>query len=219
MDVVTIIGNVEHMYKNVRYKLLQVDDTYYLLDMDRLAWSIVFPFIYWFVPHPVYQIDKATYESLKIPDEQRGGRIWGVLAIAGISVPLGRLIGSISDQYIDAMPYVFMMIMFIVFIDISICIRLFVHCSSNRKMNNRIRLDTMPKRNIKIRPTIIGFFKAFLLYFSFLGISIFAGFLYVELKDFLAGVCFAWLVTFSLLSNTFIIPPGSVKVTYLKDDN
>jgi len=44
--VVPIIGKVEHMYKNVRFKLLQVDDTYYLLDMDRLAWSIVFPFIY-----------------------------------------------------------------------------------------------------------------------------------------------------------------------------
>ena len=214
-----IVGNVEHMFKNVRYKLLQVDNKYYLLDMDRLVWSIVFPFIYWFVPHLVYQIDKANYESLKIPDEQRGGRIWGVLAIAGISVPLGRLIGSISDQYIDAMPYVFMMIMFIVFIGISICIRLFVCRSNNRKMNNRIRLDMTPKRHIKIRPTIVGFFKAFLMYFSFLGLSIFAGFLYVELKDFLAGVCFVMFVSLFSLTNTFIIPPGSVQVTYLKDNN
>ena len=99
------------------------------------------------------------------------------------------------------MPYVFMMIMFMVFFVISGCIRVFVHRSSNRKMNNRIKLDMTPKMHIKIRPTIVGFFKAFIMYFSFLGISIFAGFLYVELKDFLAGLGFAWLMSLFLLTN------------------
>jgi len=216
---VTIIGKVEHMFKNVRYKLLQVDDTYYLVDMDRLVWSIAFPFIYWFIPHPVYQIDEATYESLKIPDEQKRGRLWKIFTATGISVPLGRFLAYITYQYIDGMQYVFTMIMFVVFIVISICVRIFVHRASKRKINTTVRLDTTPKRVIKIKPTMVGFFKAFYLYFLFLGVSIFIGVIYVVIKDLLLGIGFAWLLFLFLLTNTAIIPEGSVKVKYLKDNN
>ena len=213
----TIVGNLEFLFKNVRYKLLRVKDEYYLLDMDRLAWSIVFPFIYWFVPHPVYRIDEATYEKLKVPGEKRRSIMSAVLFITGVSIPLGRFLGFISDRYLVPIPNVFTMVMFIVFIAISICGRLYVHCSSKRKINNTIRLDTTPKRSIKIRPTIVGFIKAFYMYFLFLGICLLGGYLYIEFKDFLAGVSFAVLLCVGLLANTAIIPEGSVKVTYLKD--
>jgi len=214
---VTIVGNLEFLFKNVRYKLIQVGDTYYLVDMDRVIWSIAFPFIYWFIPHPVYQIDEDTYDSLKMPDEQKRGRMWKVLTATGISIPLGRSLASITDQYVDSMQYVFTMVMFIVFIVISICGRFYVHRSSNRKINTTISLDTSPKRSIKIRPTMVGFIKAFYLYFLFLGVSILIGFLYLEIKDLLLGIGFAWIVFLFLLTNTAIIPAGSVKVTYLKD--
>jgi len=215
---VTIVGNLEFLFKNVRYKLLRVKDEYYLLDMDRLAWSIVFPFIYWFVPHSVYRIDEATYEKLKVPGEKRRSIMSVVLFIMGVFIPLGRFLGFISDRYLVPIPYVFTMVMFIVFIVISICGRLYMHRSSKRKINNTIRLDTTPKRSIKIRPTIVGFIKAFYMYFLFLGICLLAGYLYIEFKDFLAGICFVMFVSLFLLTNTYIIPPGSVKVSHFKDN-
>src|SRR5699024_8878223 len=119
-----MINTLEHVFKNKRYKLLHVDGAYYIYDADRLMWSSVFPFIYWFIPHPVYQIDQATYEKLKMPDEEKRSRTWLIVLVLGISVPLGRVLASFTDQYVDAMPYVFMTIMFVIFIATSVSCRL-----------------------------------------------------------------------------------------------
>jgi len=212
-----IVSTLEHVFKNIRYKLLQVDDEYYIYDADRLLWSIAFPFMHWFNPHTVYQIDKNTYEELKTPKEEKRSKTWLIVLILGVSVPLGRMLASFTDQYVDAMPYVFMTIMFAIFIAISVGLRILLHHSRRRKINNIIELESLSKKVIRIRPIKIGsYIQALFVYFFFLGLSLFAGFLYVELKDFLAGVCFAVFMLMFLLTNTSIIPEGSVKITTIK---
>ena len=216
--MVIIINTLEHVFKNIRYKLLHVDDKYYIYDADRLMWSSVFPFIYWFIPHTVYQIDKATYEKLQIPDEKKRSKSWLIVLVLGVSVPLGRVLASFTDQYVDAMPYVFMTIMFVIFIAISVSFRLLLHRSRKRKIHHKTELNELSKQEIKIRPaTLGGYFQALFLYFFFLCLSVFAGFLYAELQDFLAGICFAVFVFMFLLTNSSIIPQGPIKVTYIKN--
>ena len=67
-----MISEVERPNKNIRYKLVNVEDEYYILDQDRPIWLILFPFVYWFKSHWVYQINQPTYEKLKQPDEKKG---------------------------------------------------------------------------------------------------------------------------------------------------
>src|SRR5690625_5033369 len=134
--VMIINKTLDHVFKNIRYKLLRVDDKYYLYDADHLMWSILFPFIYWFIRHPVYQIDKDTYKNLKIPNEEKRSKTWLVAMTLGVSVPIGRMLSSLTEQYLKAMPYVFMVVMFVVFIAFSIIFRLLLHRSRKRKMNH-----------------------------------------------------------------------------------
>lgn len=215
-----IISSLEHVFKNIRYKLLHIDDEYYLLDMDRSFFSFVFPFIYWFVPHPVYQIDKLTVEKLEMPEEEKGSRMWMVFPATGISLILGRQLSTLSEGFDDSMSFFLTIIVLIILFFIIIGFRFFLYHSRYNKMNNIVKLDTLPKRFIKIRPEKIGsYFQAIFYYLFSLGISLLFGFGYVEIQKFFMGIAFAIITPLFLVSNTLVIPVGSIKVTYLKGNN
>lgn len=58
---------VEFLNKNIRYRMIKNQNDYYLLDMETSIWSVLFPFIFWFMPQKVYKVDSKTAEKMKAP--------------------------------------------------------------------------------------------------------------------------------------------------------
>src|SRR5699024_2101637 len=171
-----MIGEVERPNKNIRYKLVNVEGEYYILDQDRPIWLILFPFIYWFKSHIVYQINQATYEKLKQSDEKKNGKWAMILPVAFISPVLGRILASIAERYDYLIPSMISVVLLIVFIIATIGIRIYVHQTCLKKTDKITGgLEMLPKRKIKIRPKklsnyLIATFGYFLgLSFSILG--------------------------------------------------
>lgn len=90
--VIELECEAEHVFKNIRYKIIRVNEDYYILDMDQSIWTIIFPFLFWFIPHTVYKIDRYTFEELKMPLKYQGGRGGFILLGTGISLILVQFI-------------------------------------------------------------------------------------------------------------------------------
>src|SRR5699024_6310789 len=192
---------------------------YYILDQDRPIWLILFPFIYWFKSHVVYQINQATYEKLKQPDEKKRSKWEMILPVAFISPFLGRALASKAERYNHLSSCIVSIVLRIVFIIVTISIRIYVHQICFKKTDKITGgLEMLPKRKIKIRPKKISIYLiATYGYFLGLVFSILGGFLTITLNNptpllvlVVAGIVF-------LISNTAFINIGDAKVKYLKN--
>jgi len=215
-----MLGEVERPNKNIRYKLVNVEDEYYILDQDRPIWLILFPFVYWFKSHLVYQINQATYEKLKQPDEKKRGKWEMILPVAFISPFLGRILASKAERYDHLIPSMFSAVLLIVFIIATISIRIYVHQTCFKKTDKITDgLEMLPKRKIKIRPKRISIYLgAIFTYFFFLSISILGGVGTITYNNptlifVSSGIGFVYLI-----SNTAFINIGYAKVKYLKNN-
>src|SRR5699024_4970133 len=214
-----MIGEVERPNKNIRFKLVNVEDEYYILDQDRPIWLILFPFAYWFKSHIVYQINQATYEKLKQPDEKKRSKWEMILPVAFISPFLGRVLASKAERYDHLIPSMVSVILLIVFIIVTIGIRIYVHQKCFKKTDKITGgLEMIPKRKIKIRPKkLSNYLIATLAYVLCLSFSILAGVAIINYNNpplllvlVVAGIIF-------LISNTLFINIGDAKIKYLEN--
>src|SRR5699024_315794 len=214
-----MICEVERPNKNIRYKLVSVEDEYYILDQDRPIWLILFPFVYWFKSHIVYQINQATYEKLKQPDEKKRSK-WEMISPVAFTSPfLGRFLASKAERYNHLSSSMVSIVLIIVFIIATISIRIYVHQVCFKKTDKITGgLEMLPKRKIKIRPKKISIYLiATNGYFLGLSFSILGGFLTITLNNptpllvlVVAGIIF-------LISNTVFINIGDAKIKYLEN--
>lgn len=125
---------VEHVFKNIRYKILHVGDKYYILDMDQPIWSIIFPFLYWFIPHSVYQIDYDSVEKLKMPLKHQGSRGWMVVLTTGISIFLAQLIAPSLSDFNSGTSIVLKSVVLVMSMTVIVEIRLYIYKGSYKKL-------------------------------------------------------------------------------------
>ena len=50
-------------YKNLRYRILVVNNETYILDLGHSIWKILFPFLFWVFRNPVYKVDQETADK------------------------------------------------------------------------------------------------------------------------------------------------------------
>ncbi|MEJ8778597.1 DUF443 family protein [Pseudogracilibacillus sp. ICA-222130] len=215
-----MIGEVERPNKNIRYKLVKINDEYYILDQDKPMWLILFPFVYWFKSHLVYQINEATYERLKHAEEKKSGKWEIVLPVVLIGPFLGRVLAPMTEKYDNVIPYILNIALAITFIIIMISVRIYVHQACYKKTDKITNgLEILPKKKIKIRPKKLGdYLVATFGYFLFLtfflmglGMTItYNNPVFISISN---GIGFMFLIV-----NTIFINIGYAKIRYL-DNN
>lgn len=86
------------VFKNIRYRILIIDDKQYIIDLGRSFWRFLFPFLFWVFPSPVYNVDDPDIvEKLKSPEvnQTEPGRYGGLGA--GIGVLITILLKPLAD--------------------------------------------------------------------------------------------------------------------------
>ena len=215
-----IIGEVERPNKNIRYKLVKINDEYYVLDQDRPIWLILFPFIYWFKSHLVYQINESAYKRLKHANEEKGGKWKMILPVAFISPFLGRLLASITERYDYLIPSVLSIILVVIFIVITLGVRIYVHQACYKKTDKMTGgLEQLPKRKVKIRPKkISNYLVASLGYLLFLCFAFMGMDMTMTYNNPIISIVLITSLFMFLIVNTIFINIGYAKIRYL-DNN
>lgn len=223
-----MINEIVIPHRKARYRIFEVEGSYYMLDLDRPLLSILFPFIIWFIPHRIYQINEEIYEELREVDKEKTKKptdkktkvfLSIILPIGFIGAFLGRLLAPVADVFDDLFPFMFSFIlMFFVLIGI-LGLRIYLSRKIYKKVDKMVGgLVELPESKIKIRPKKIKDYFVALFYYIFFGgliyLSINMTILYNNLS--LLFVLIVTEIIFLLLSMVFFIPSGYAKVKFIK---
>lgn len=143
---------IQHLTENIRYRILFIDGEYYILDVEQSFWEIIFPFLFWMLPSPVFKVeDQTIVEQLKAPKtEKRGGTFLVFLGI--FAFVLGKLLTPLMDYFeIRSSPLVDILLFIIALILVT---SLYYSISNKRKkrLYDIVQLETCQQYELWIRP-------------------------------------------------------------------
>ncbi|BAC13291.1 hypothetical conserved protein [Oceanobacillus iheyensis HTE831] len=175
--------NVQGVFKNLRYRIVEIDEEKYILDMGNSIWKIIFPFLHWVLPKPVYKIDnQVIVEKLKVPDGSQPKTIsTGTGALGGlIGVVLASLIRPLANMFhIPSTPLINFIITIVVVI-IALSVFVYINTRSKRKLTAIVDYNHYPRKKLWIRlPSLKFFFNISFSYLFFMAFTVvpFMGFI------------------------------------------
>ncbi|MEN1967643.1 DUF443 family protein [Lentibacillus sp. N15] len=157
---------VQGAFKNIRYRILTIENEEYIMDMGRALWKILFPFFYWMFPSPVYKVKESNIvDKLKSPEvNQKDMGNSGPLS-AGIGIFIAILLRPLGDAL--ALPdntLVNSVILSILVISVIVVI-VMINYRCKRKLQQVVNLEQLPKTKLWIRPqSFKHFFQVLFIY-------------------------------------------------------
>ncbi|MFP7492924.1 DUF443 family protein [Terribacillus saccharophilus] len=166
-------GEIRRLKGNLRYRILNINEDYYLIDTGSSPWKAIFPFLFLIFRNPGYKIDEETALQLLTNQktQMRKFAIYGFMA-GGLSISLSGILMPLTNRLnIDS---TFSINIIITFILVSMFIMGFLFLLRVLKQNveKTISYTDLPKHQIKIySPKIshilkIQFFSLFFAAFS-----------------------------------------------------
>lgn len=213
--VITMECRVDLLAKNRRYRILNIDDKHYILDIETSIWPIFFPFLFWLMPQKIYKIDFETVKKLKEPVS--GPNNLGTIMIIGIggSAVLSRILQPILDFNVQTttLGNVVMLIIPVVIITF---LRLYMRGKLNEKLKESVSLDRLYTGTIKVKPKLLKHYIAPIFsHLFFLLVILFAAFFFIQTSHFVGIICFIVIFPILLLLNTSAIQPGLAKLKFI----
>lgn len=159
---------VQHVYKNPRYKILTIDGEKHILDMERSFWKIAFPFLFWLFPNSVFKVEsKAALEKLKTPAEKQTNTSGMALLGGGIGIVLASLLGPYLMNHlgIKSPPLVNSVIVMIAVILVFL-LRFYISNRNKKNLAKVAKFEQLSVHQLWIRPkSSKHFFQVFWIYF------------------------------------------------------
>lgn len=93
--------NVEGVYMNLRYRILNIGEERYILDMGGSSfWRILFPLLYWIIPVNVYKVDdNELLEKIVTPYIEQKGIGWQLALGSFVPLGLGNLLYPLVEYF------------------------------------------------------------------------------------------------------------------------
>ncbi len=207
---------VEQVYKNMRYKVLRLNGNLYILDMDRSFWGFLFPFVYWFMHHKAYKIDKETYKLIQMPKSEQMSTGSIALLGGGISILFVNLLKPLLSELNLHIVLGIKILFLIIIIILSIFIRLYIHNRLFKNLNRTVDFETLHPIYLKIKPErpkyCLIYFLGYLFIwgFTFIGCGIF----WIE-GNMIILMLTPLIIIWGLIWNSTVIPVGTAEVTIL----
>lgn len=187
-------GEIRRLKGNLRYRILNINEDYYLIDTGSSPWKALAPLLFWIFSNPGYKIDKETALELLTNEQVKPFKssIYGVIG-AGIAISFSGFLTSITDRLNINSSSLMNIIITILMVILTISTFLFILRKLKKNVEKNINYTELPKYKIRISLPKIS---------HLITISI--------ISLFFAAFSFAALVAFVQDSNLFILLVGII---------
>lgn len=199
---------VEFLKKNMRYRVVYADRQYFLMDMERSIWPMIFPFLFWLFPQKLYVVDGETIDKVITRHASKNNLgMFGVLGGVG-AVLLTPLVKPFLDHTIQSSLLVDI-VLITGYVVIVVAFRIYLHNKLQEKIEKKISLESFPTRTIKIRPRYFKqFFLAIVLHLFIIVFGIFSVLFYVQVGHIAGLMMLLLLIPALTISGMFAVHPN-----------
>lgn len=157
--------NVYTIYKNPRYKIIQKDNRYLMIDLEQNWYSYLCPMLNWFIPIKYTELSYKEFNNLNIFNN--GGQNSQGMMAAGIGVTISVLLRSIVGFMDININRIWVVMMFLIGFVGVIALRL----SIRNKMNHPV-FNKKSKQKVMLIPSFKNIILVVFCYFMILFFSI-----------------------------------------------
>lgn len=131
------------IYKNPRYKIIQKDNRYLMVDLEQNWYSYLCPMLNWFIPIKCTELTYQEFNNINI--FHNGGQNSHGMMAAGIGVTISVLLRSVVGFMDINISRIWVMIMFLIGFITVIALRLSIskklnHPAFNKKSKQKVML-------------------------------------------------------------------------------
>ncbi len=156
------------IYKNPRYKIIQKDNRYLMVDLEQNWYSYLCPMLNWFIPIKYTELTYQEFNNLNIFNNGNQSSL-GIMG-AGIGIIISTLLRSFFDLMNINISQIWVFMMYLIGFVAVIIIRL-----SIRKKLNHPSFNADSKQKVRLIPTfknmILVIFCFFVMGFLSLGLT------------------------------------------------
>ncbi|WP_152655069.1 DUF443 family protein [Oceanobacillus sp. CFH 90083] len=211
---------VQRLAKNLRYRILIINDEQYILDMERSFWKIIFPFLFWMVPSPIFKVeDQDIVEQLKTSKKEKAESST-IISLGGFAYAIGILLAPLMGYFeIPSSPLVNILLLMPVLIIVGFIYFSISH-KRKKKMENVIKLEALPKYKLWIRPSSMKHFLKFIFAYIFLlGIVLLNFLLYIQSSNIMILIIASGFFFVLLIANRVTVDEGNTTVKFKENKN
>lgn len=161
------MNNIYMIYKNPRYKIIQKDNRYLMVDLEQNWYSYLCPMLNWFIPIKFTELTYQEFNNINI-FHNGGQKSQGMLA-GGIGVTISVLLRSLVGYMDINISRIWIVFMFLIGFVAVITLRL-----SIRKKLNHLAFNKKSKQKVRLIPVfknmIIVVFNYFILIYLITGL-------------------------------------------------
>ncbi|WP_449354445.1 DUF443 domain-containing protein [Virgibacillus natechei] len=207
---------VHGVYKNLRYRILVIDDQIYILDLGRSIWKIVFPFFFWMFPNTIFKVENhETVEKLRAPEVKQtstGGI--GILG-GGIAVLIANLLRPLTDYFdIQSSSFVNSIIVMISVIML-VSLRFYINHLNKKNLYKVVNLEQLSTERLWIRPKPFKHFSLVLgMYLFFLAFTVMLFVAFIEFPNVMILFITMILLLFVLFASSITVAVGYTTVKF-----
>ncbi|BAC13286.1 hypothetical conserved protein [Oceanobacillus iheyensis HTE831] len=206
---------VNHLDKNMRYRILIINSEQYILDMERSFWKIIFPFLFWLTPSPVFKVeDQDIVEELKMVKKEKLESSW-ILSLGGFGYAIGILLAPLMDYFnIPSSPLI-NNILLIIAIALTAFLYFGISYRRQKKLQNIVELKELPRSKLWIRPSSTNLvFKFLTAYICLLGFVSFLFLGFIDTRNIMILIIASGFFFLLLLANRPTVDEGNTTVKF-----
>ncbi|MGY0691194.1 DUF443 family protein [Virgibacillus sp. FSP13] len=207
---------VQGASKNLRYRVLTINEETYILDLWGSFWKIIFPFFFWMLPNRVYRVDDPNIvEKLQTSEVNQTATGHNSILGAGIGLSLTTLLKPLSDYLaISGNPFVNTVILLIIVIFV-FALGMSINNRFKKKLHNIVSLEELSTKKLWIRPkSIKHFFKVVVIYLFFLVLTLVFFYLSIADPDIITLIFTMIALIFLLITSAGPVTMGTTTVKF-----
>ncbi|OXE92896.1 DUF443 family protein [Staphylococcus epidermidis] len=204
-------ANMYRIHKNPRYKVIELNKTKYLIDLESNYVTYLLPMLNWILDKELIEVSRETLEKIEYDNNTNKEQTKGLGWLAGGG---GVLFATLMRPFMDLMNIPSNLFINLLIVILSIIIVVFIRAYLRKKWDLKLK-ENNPRMNCKMRPTFKYMIVATGAYLLFLALSIFM-FPLIFLEKLNILMCLCSLTFFFFFSIMNIIAFDNEKVIISK---
>ncbi|MBC2299335.1 DUF443 family protein [Listeria welshimeri] len=212
MGVVKInVGKIRPIFKNTRYKILEYESKFYLIDMDRGFYGFILFALSWLIPKKAILIPQMDADDLIIKKTYKSSHSTRVILLMCVIIISNLVLPPFLMKFFEGGLILSLCILSIfgVLIRIIYSKRNKIKCK-NREGNQEVLIKLRPKKGPY-------YFKSVCVYVLYLAVLVIGAYLFIIVKGYwILSFCYTIVIFIFLLTNYLAYNADEYKIEILE---